>query len=81
MYGKFSKAKNINYLNFTNLNLRHTDLNIYFQNIAAIKNKLNDLELLINQLKESFVIITFCETKKCYYSVHTVTNLITYTVI
>ena len=65
-YQKVSyKIKNINYNNnITNKTTSSNDLNIFFQNISSINNKINNLHILINEMEKHFNVIAFCETKK-----------------
>jgi hypothetical protein len=59
-------TKNINYNTIFNLPINNNinALNIYFQNISTIKNKLTIVEIIIEELKNNFVIIALSETKK-----------------
>src|SRR5271156_2589677 len=69
-YQKYNyKTKEINYTdtyNFINNN-KNTNINnlsIFFQNINSFRNKIDLLQVLINNIENKFKIIALCETRK-----------------
>src|ERR1700721_706529 len=69
-YQKYNyKIKEINYTDTNNfiINNKNTNINnlsIFFQNIYSFTNKIDLLQVLINNIENKFKIIALCETRK-----------------
>src|SRR3981189_2136521 len=62
------KIKNKNYSNILDLPIKYKgkdNMTFFFQNIGSLSNKINQIEILINnQIDKHFNIIAFAETRK-----------------
>ena len=61
------KIKNKNYNNILDLPIKYKgkdNMTFFFQNIGSLSNKINQIEILINQIDKHFNIIAFAETRK-----------------